>query len=236
MSMINLSAPQNILDPLERILLETKPISIFLYGSRARNDFLDRSDYEIGVLYEKELRPSRIELESLYDQSMMRVYPFVYEDFMAGNPDTPFPKQHYLFELSRYGKIIAGKNVFNRINPVLISQDLVELVYFELGYAVSAMLSYRNDDQITASTTFHKSVLFGARAYLYAAYGQFPGSYSEIANAFVLHAKDIDPKYIELTRNAIQVRSGEQIDKAMLYTNISFLNKLVLPIVKGMES
>ena len=229
-----MSAPQSILDALERIFVETKPVSIFLYGSRARNDFLTTSDYEIGILYKEENRPSRVELESLYDSSTMRVYPFVYEDFIQGNLDTPFPKKHYLMELSYFGKTIAGEDCLQRIFRSIARIDWLELVYFELGYATSALLSYRNNDLITASTTFHKSVLFGARAYLYAISKQFPGSYSDIANAFYIVSNEIDEKYVNLVRSAIAVRSGEQIDKLMLYTNISFLNKLVLPIVKEM--
>ena len=82
---------------------------------------------------------------------------------------------------------------------------------------------------------FHKSVLFGARAYLYATLGEFPGSYNDIANMFVLNFVGIDEKYIELVRKAMLVRAGGELDELSLFTNISFLNKLVLPKVEGMK-
>ena len=97
--MNNFIPDQKILEALELINKETQPLSIFVYGSRARNDFLSKSDYEIGAIYRGEDRPTRVELESLYDPKLLRVYPFVYEDLMEGNPDTPFPKQHYLLEI-----------------------------------------------------------------------------------------------------------------------------------------
>lgn len=82
-SMINIIADQKIIEALERINKETQPLSIFVYGSRARNDFLSKSDYEIGVIYNGENRPTRVELENLYDPQLLRVYPFVYEDLMT---------------------------------------------------------------------------------------------------------------------------------------------------------
>lgn len=223
--MIDFIADQKIIEALERIYKETQPLSIFVYGSRARNDFLSKSDYEIGVIYKGEDRPTRAELEHLYDPKLLRVYPFVYEDLMSGNPDTPFPKQHYLLELNKFARTIVGEDILSKITPTLNTSDLLEVVYFELGYAVSSLLSYRAEDQVTATITFHKSVLFGARAYLYVKYGEFPGTYNEIANNFVMHSEGIEERYVNLVRSAIAVRSGEEIDKMMLYTNISFLNK-----------
>ena len=126
-----------------------------------------------------------------------------------------------------------AEDILSKLKPTLNIPDLLEVVYFELGYAVSSLLSYRSEDWTTASITFHKSVLFGARVYLYAKYGEFPGTYNEIANNFVMHSEGIEERYVNLVRSAIAVRRGDQIDKLALYTNISFLNKLVLPTVLG---
>ncbi|OGZ59273.1 MAG: hypothetical protein A3F94_01595 [Candidatus Spechtbacteria bacterium RIFCSPLOWO2_12_FULL_38_22] len=43
------------------------PASIFIYGSRARDDFYEGSDYEIGVLMKKNNYVSRMEIKNKLD-------------------------------------------------------------------------------------------------------------------------------------------------------------------------
>src|SRR3989338_6248953 len=43
------------------------PASIFIYGSRARDDFYEGSDYEIGVLMKKNNYVSRMEIKNKWD-------------------------------------------------------------------------------------------------------------------------------------------------------------------------
>ena len=43
--------PRTINEVIDRVYSQTKPVSIFVYGSRARGDHLKDSDYEVGVLF-----------------------------------------------------------------------------------------------------------------------------------------------------------------------------------------
>src|SRR3989304_4798769 len=108
---------------ISKVYEETKPISIFVYGSRARNDFKKYSDYEIGVLFEKDKKWGRSELKQLHSLENLNLYPFVYEDFIKYSLDTPFPRAVYLRELMEGAKTIKGKQIVETMKPpaVLIS-------------------------------------------------------------------------------------------------------------------
>ena len=67
---------------VEKIETKFNPVSIFLYGSRARTDFLERSDYEVGVLYTKDKKISRVELKELNPNKNINTYPFEHESFV----------------------------------------------------------------------------------------------------------------------------------------------------------
>lgn len=58
------------------IMEKFNPVSVFLYGSRARNDFLSKSDYEVGVLYFKDKKISRTDLKSINSNNNINIYPF----------------------------------------------------------------------------------------------------------------------------------------------------------------
>jgi len=68
-----------VLDKLESLY---RPVSIFLYGSRARKDFLPNSDYEIGVLMRKKNYIRRNEIKKAINIRGFSVYPFEYERFI----------------------------------------------------------------------------------------------------------------------------------------------------------
>lgn len=82
----------------------TSAKSVFLYGSRARTDFYEESDYEIGVLMEKDKYIGRSEIKKHFNLKGVNIFPFYYEDFVAGNPDTPFVKSIYMKEIIEAGK------------------------------------------------------------------------------------------------------------------------------------
>ena len=75
------------------------PVSVFLYGSRARNDYIARSDYEIGVLMKKDNYVSRSKINKNIRDKQYMIFPFEYENFMKGKIDTPFQEALYLREL-----------------------------------------------------------------------------------------------------------------------------------------
>jgi hypothetical protein len=204
----------------------TKARSIFLYGSRARSDFYDESDYEIGVLMEKDNYISRAEIKNHFKEKGINIFPFHYEDFIEGNPDTPFQKSIYMRDIIETGKTLAGEKIIENLKaPEISLLDIIQEVRFNLGYALAATHSHRNGDNATASLHFAKSCLFGTRNYIAFKTGKFVISYDDILEA----SKNLDLKeYKDLPDYAFQLRKrGEKIDNKKLFQNISYLNKFI---------
>lgn len=221
---------KNVEKALRDIFEITKPISIFIYGSRARNDFKPTSDYEIGALYLKNNKPRRSEIAKLHNIEEMNIYPFTMEDLEKYNLDTPFPKAIYLRELIGSAKTIFGKEILESMEPPEITLiDLLERSAFDLATAFAAFRSFRANDLITASINF-KSALFGTRVLEILELKKFPLTYDEI---FELSKKlNLSPEYKALIKHAYEIRKGEKIEEQFLYTNISFLNQEVLAKIK----
>ena len=219
--------PDKIEAVLKTIVDQAEPVSIFLYGSRARTDFKENSDYEIGILFKRDKKWSRSDLSKLHQVDGLNLYPFVYEDFVKYDLDTPFPKAIYMRELIEGAKTLKGERVVEGMKPPIIkASDLLERSYFDMGYALAAIMSSRQSDWITASQEFSKSVLFGTRVLIILQKKLFPLSYDDIFNES--KELDIETEYKELIFHAVQVRKGSSLDTNMLYTNISFLNKVVI--------
>jgi len=218
------------MDKAEQIAKEllkfTNAKSVFLYGSRARADFYTESDYEIGVLMTKENYVGRAEIKNRFNEWGVNIFPFYYEDFIAGNPDTPFQKSIYMREIVEAGRTLAGEKVIENLKPPEIRLlDLIQDVRFNLGYALAATHSYRNGDNTTASLHFAKSCLFGTRDYIVFKTNNFLISYDDIINA----SRKLDlQEYKDLPEYAFQVRKGSaDIDNTRLFQNISYLNKFI---------
>ena len=201
------------------------PISIFLYGSRARTDSLSRSDYEVGVLYKRDKKISRSELKEINPYKDVVLYPFEYEDFLAYKIDTPFPENIYFRELIETGKTLYGEKVIENLEPPKITTlDLLQRIRFDTGFALAAILSKRNGDEITAATEFPKSCLFGVRCLIILDTKNFPLTYDDIYE----QSKKLDlGEYREVVDHAFAVRKGEKIDENFLYRNVSLLNKVI---------
>ena len=218
------------MDKVEQIAKEllkfTNAKSVFLYGSRARTDSYIKSDYEIGVLMTKESYVSRTEIKNRFNEGGFNIFPFYYEDFIAGHPDTPFQKSIYMHEIVKAGKTLAGEKVVENLKPPKIRLlDLIQDVRFNLGYALAATHSYRNGDGATASFHFFKSCIFGTRDYIVLKTNNFLISYDDIINA----SKKLDlQEYKDLPEYAFQIRKRDvDIDDAKLFQNISYLNKFI---------
>jgi len=201
------------------------PISIFLYGSRARTDSVNQSDYEVGILYKRAKRISRTDLKAVNKNKDIVLYPFEYEDFITYKIDTPFPENIYLRELIKAGKTLYGEKVIENLQPPKITTlDLLQRVRFDTGFALAAILSKRNGDETTAIIEFPKSCLFGVRCLIILDIKYFPLTYDDIYE----QSKKFDlGEYREVVDHAYAVRKGEKIDENFLYRNISLLNKLI---------
>lgn len=224
--MKRLKLPSEIRELVDVISDKTKPVSVFLYGSRARDDFLPTSDYEIGVLYRADSKWHRYQLAELHDLEQVNVYPFVYEDLMDYEIDTPFPRQVYLYELIDSAKTLAGKNVIENLVQVKLGRvDLLEAVNFELGYAMSAVLSWRNGDEKTARAVFTKAVLYGVKILLMVRQGEWVVDYGR---AFALvGGLELHDRFAGLVSEAMRVREGGELEPARLFDAITFLNQVV---------
>jgi len=216
---------KKLVETIEAITEKFDPVSIFLYGSRARTDSLSRSDYEVGVLYKRAEKISRTDLKTINRHIDVVLYPFEYEDFLNYKTDTPFPENIYFRELIEAGKTLYGEQVIENLQPPKITTlDLLQRIRFDTGFALAAILSKRNGDEITAATEFSKSCLFGVRCLIILETKRFPLTYDDIYE----QSKKLDlGEYREVVDHAFAVRKDEKIDENYLYRNISLLNKLI---------
>ena len=220
---------KKIFSILEIIFEKTKPISIFLYGSRARTDFKEDSDYEIGIIFDK-FKTSRSELAKMHKLKNVVIYPFLLDDIKNYDLDTPFPKTIYLKELIETGKTILGKKILEKMeSPKITTIDLIERTAFDIGSAMAAIRSFRNKDLTSTSINF-KSALFGSRVLEILKLKKFPYTYDEIYK--VSKELNLDKEYKELLDNAMKIRNKGKIEEKYLYKNISFLNQVVMREVK----
>jgi len=213
---------------LKKIIETCDPVSVFLYGSRARADFLKRSDFEIGVLIPTNRYVSRSELKKAVGEDDINVYPFRLEDFKKGIIDTPFQKIIYLREIVSAGKTLHGERIIENMKvPAITVFDVVQDLRFNIGYALGALISHRNKDFKTASLKFYKSCLFGTKSLLILKKRKFALSYDEI---FSLSKKlDLDV-YSNLVKTAYSCRIGKAKYSEMdIFQNISYLNKFIEP-------
>lgn len=197
---------------IKKIIDKYNPKSIFLYGSRARGDYLPESDKEIGVLTDKE------------HNSFNGVFFFSYKDFEKGKIDTPFPVDIYLNELSKSGKTLYGKKVVENFTPPPVKTiSLLERINFDCAIALAAFKNNSPD-------YFTKSALFGVRNLIILEKKTFPLKYEEIEK----FAKKINlEKFSNLPEKAYKTRIGEyDLKKEDYKKNIAFTNKLIRNKIK----
>lgn len=228
---MNIKLPEYLNGLLKKIWEETKPVTIFIYGSLSRNDFEKDSDYEIGVIYKKDKKVSRQELKDLHNFENIKIYPFIEEELKNSEIDTPFPKTIYLQTLLDTGFVLYGQKLENIIeNQKITKEDLIESVGFCLGRAYAAVVSSRQKDWIAVRDNFTKSAFYGLQILIFVKTKKLIFSYKEIEKESI---KLVDKEYFDLINHVIEIRKGDVvIDTSLLYKNISFLNKVVLKSIK----
>lgn len=227
-----MNIPDYLDNLLKKIWEESNPVSIFLYGSMARDDFEVDSDYEIGVVYKEKNKWSRQKLSEVNTFKGVKIYPFIWEELKKGIVDTPFPKAIYLHGLVNSGVVLYGEKLEKIIKcPKIEKEDLIEEIGFCLGRAYSAVVSSRQNDWISVRDSFTKSTLYGLQVLIYVKTGKLVFSYKDIST---LSSKYIDDEYSELINHVLEVRKGDEVVVTpLLYKNISFLNRVVLKEVKN---
>lgn len=136
------------------------PISIFLMGSFARDEWQSKSDAEVAIVFSDENYQSRTKLKP-FTTEKVRVYPFRKLELLNLSSVIPFPRKFYFWWLKRTAKTLWGKNVLDEMEVEVSADDLKESITFQKGIALSAMVSLRNGDNETAEWGFSKSCLFG---------------------------------------------------------------------------
>lgn len=209
-------------------LKKFNPRSIFLYGSKARKDFIKRSDFEIGVIFNKKNYVSRKDIKKIVNIREVNIYPFEYESIFKGKFDSPFQYAIFLRELVLGGKTIYGEKVIENIKPLKIKvMDIIQDLRFNLGYAFASMHSYRNGDKKTASYEFYKSCLYGTRNLEILKLKKFLLSFTEI---YKLSKKLNLGEYNLLVSVAYKVREGKKrVKEEDIFKNISYLNEFIEP-------
>lgn len=207
------------------------PPSVFVYGSRARGDHKEESDYEVGVFYRKDEKLSRSSLRKLNPPANLNIYPFEYEAFLEYKIDTPFPEKVFLKELTSGGaKTIRGDEIVESLKPPILTPiDLLEEANFENGMALSSILAYRLGDERAARGYFYKSCLFSARCLVALETEKFPLTYKDIHDeALTLPLGE----YEEIVKQALRVRDGEGFDEPALFRCVDFLVRKVRRDIK----
>lgn len=205
------------------------PYSIVLYGSRARTDFLERSDYEIGLFYSQESPVGWEEINQRVNEKGVNIYPFCYEDFLNGTFDTPFQKTIFKRELIATGKTLSGINIQELPIPQIKILDIIEDNRFYSARALDALISLRNNDTISASLAFYKSCLFSTRDLIMLKQGEFPYTYDEIAEL----SKQLDNPYNGLVEKAYKLRQTRgNLEARTLIENVTYINTFIEPLLK----
>ena len=221
---------------LNKIEKFCNPISIFLYGSRARNDFTKNSDFEIGVIISKNKRISGDKIRRHFNKNNFKIYVFRYEDFIKKRIDTPFQKSLFLREIILSGKTIRGKRILENLTPPKIKViDLIQDLRFNIGYSLAALNSYRNKDKKTAFLELYKSCLFGTRSLIILRLKKFPLNKEEIHKLFKKiktgKFKPVINKILKMDKNKINCQEKDILE------NISYLNNFIEPeIMKSLKT
>ncbi|HBF66905.1 MAG TPA: hypothetical protein DDW36_00575 [Candidatus Magasanikbacteria bacterium] len=214
----------------ERLVTAFDPKSIFLYGSRARGDHLETSDYEIGVVCTQENHINITAIKEAIRAKNVNIYPFVYEKMMTGTCDIPFVKPLFLRELKLTARTLYGDPVIDElVPPPIMLLDAIKSLRFNLGYALSALLAERAGAHRLGMNQFSKSNLFATRDCLLAQHGVFYTTYEEILNR-ALECLPPDAPWHELIKTAYNTRLNPgMVYSKLIYDNISFLNQYIEP-------
>lgn len=216
----------NIKKIIDRVVEHFSPLSIFLYGSRARDDFLPCSDYEIGVLFDKKNMVDEVKLKEVVNtDSQFKIYPYESESFISGDFDLPFETAIFLRQITFGGITLWGNKIIEsmQIPPVTVICIMRDIKFY-IGRASDAIVCGNSGYNKIASQLFFKSCLLGCKDLIILETGIFPISYKEILHI----SKSIDlKKYSGITDKAYKSRVDGIFTQKDLLDNVWFLNKFV---------
>lgn len=219
------------LEDVIKILTDnSKPYSIFLYGSKATFSDNKDSDCELGIIYEENNYVSRKVIEDLIKDNNYSIFPFKLKDVLNYDIDTPFQKNIYITTLINGGaKTIYGEKVLETLNPPNISiDDLLADINFHLGIALSSVKVYKTNNMRLANELFYKSCFYSTRDLIYSKTKELCISYNEIYKKS--QNIDIPNEYRELLEIAYKLRNEKltDVESVVYFKNITYINKFIL--------
>lgn len=216
----------NIKKIIDRTLEYFAPLSIFLYGSRARDDFLPCSDYEIGVLFDEYNMVDECKLQDAVQfDSQFRIYPYELNSFTSGNFDLPFETAIFLKKVAFRGITIWGEKIIeNMTTPPVTVTSIMRDIKFQIGRASDAIVCGNGGHSKIAAQLFYKSCLLGCKDLIILETRTFPISYKEI----LYSSKSIELReYKGITDKAYKARVDGTFIRKDLLDNVWFLNKFI---------
>lgn len=217
---------QHVIAVLQAVTQKTRAQSVFLYGSRARGEEREESDWELGVLFERDHFVEEGELRQLTSApDEVRLYPYEQELFLRSEIVVPFQRSLYLREIRTTGRTLVGEKVAETFSPPPITLvDLLCDLKFCLGRASDALVSYRRKDTVTAASLLFKSCIFATRDWMIFSEKRFPATYKETREAATALATH---DYKTLVGQAYATRTGAVPDENLLLANVGYINKFV---------
>lgn len=216
---------------VSRILTICRPESIFLYGSRARDDARQGGDTEIGVVLPRERYVTRSRFLDVAEDQSTQIYPFVEEELTAGVIRTPFEPHFFARDLLLSAKTLYGRPLDTVLRmPAIGTLDALLEVRFSTGRALSAVLEHRSESRGLALDSFFKSFIYAARVLVLESTGRYLIRYPDILAA----ASDLvdDDNLTALPSAAAGAREGVAPDPEAFYRNLDFCTRLVEPAVR----
>jgi len=211
--------------------LETlfEPLSIFLYGSMVRGDTNSQSDYEVGIIFNDNDYISRRELSKAVNSSMYRIYPFRLSEITNSSIDTPFQKNIFIRSLvSGNAKTLSGEAIIENLKkPVIRGTDIYEELSFNLGYAFSAMHTYRDGNLELTKSFLYKSCLYATRAYCMVIKKEICLGYGNVCD--LSKTVSLPKEFEELIKFAYDLRCEKDIEfnDMYIYKNLTYINKYI---------
>jgi hypothetical protein len=215
---------------LAKQLISDGADSVFLYGSQARGDNLAKSDWEIGVIFERSRKVSRLDLSELAPQKTV-IYPFIRDELEAGIVMVPFTQSIWLTELIMTGKTLAGEKIIEHLElPKITREDLIAAVSFSKAQALDAMLAIRGGFVELGNDLLVKSCLFGIRSLILLETKKFSLSYEEIAKE---GAELLPEEYKVLLETIVEVRHGDtEPSIVMAFDNLGLFSDVIEPLLQ----
>ncbi|XOB46465.1 MAG: nucleotidyltransferase domain-containing protein [Candidatus Nealsonbacteria bacterium] len=219
----------------EKIVKETKPISIFIYGSYVTKEYLPGiSDVEIGVIKKGDRPVFRILRKITKKHSKKNVsfklYSFHLEDLKNQRVDSPFTDSIFIRRLVLTSKTIWGKKVIENLPlPPIDIIDAYREACSSVTLALTGLLFLRENKLKEAHRIGSKACLFATASLEYLV-GEFPIGLKNIVKTS--RKLKLDKKWRELINFAYNLKLNKIKPKKeelynFIYKTITYCNQIV---------